>query len=191
MTSDIQANRRNVAEWLEVSQGTLRSWERQFRQWLESPVGKKGDATRKIYTENDLLVLQSIKQLRNNGWRHRQIEKRLADEIANSVLVWPQPIGTQPDPLPESSSNALSVSVREQQLVRELNKIQVDMASMGGKLSSIRQERDRLLQELEKEREARVRAERDAAAADAKLDMLKGDDNKPDTLWDRWFNRKR
>lgn len=156
--------RRNVARWLGIKQSTLRGWDSRFREWLETPIGEKGVSTRKVYTQNDLLVLQAIAQCRARDLTYEQIADELDAEIALTTLVWPDPIPapgqTQPPP---SDANVSSLTVTERQLMR----VQSDLAATAARLDATAEERDRLLQELETERAARIDAERRAAAAEA------------------------
>ena len=164
MTDDYPPIRRNVARWLGIKQSTLRGWDARFSEWLETPRGQRGISTRKVYTDNDLLVLQAIAQCRARSLTYEQIADELDAEIARTTLVWPDPI---PAPgqtqSPPSDANVSSLTVTERQLMR----VQSDLAATAARLDATESERDRLLTELDAERAARIDAERRAAAAEA------------------------
>lgn len=134
MTDTHPQTRRDVSHLLGISQATLRTWDRLFRPWLEAAVGRKGDATRKRYTANDVRLFQYAKQRRDAGVTLAQIRRELADNAVDWQVAeaWEAPATAAP------GSSALAARVRELELER---------AGLLAQLAALTEERERLLAE--------------------------------------------
>ena len=99
------------SQLLGISQATLRTWDRLFRQWLESPVGQKGNATRKRYTPNDVRVFRIVKRRRDGGQTFAEIKSRLSADLLEDQLV--DDVVMTTDVPPMTGRNALASRVYE------------------------------------------------------------------------------
>jgi len=158
--------RREVSEWLGISQSTLRNWDAKFRPWLESEVGQKGVATRKRYTEGDLVVFATIKGRLAEGATFKNIQATLDDDIRATVLDWEEPARDA-----AATSSLPTVSERERGALIQAQQAREELAMVAGQLQAIVDERDRLLEELAGKQEESDELRERAAAAEAQAKL--------------------
>jgi len=83
--------RSQVAARFGVSVSTVRTWQREFMDWLEAEKQEYGGGRRKAtqYTANDLLVFSVVHRLTKEGQRYKDIRERLDEELAGATLELP------------------------------------------------------------------------------------------------------
>ncbi len=153
--------RREVSQLLGISQATLRTWDRLFRQWLESPVGQKGNATRKRYTPNDVRVFRIVKRRRDGGQTFAEIKSRLSADLLEDQLV--DDVVMTTDVPPMTGRNALASRVYE---------LELELTAARAQIKALTNERDQLRQTLDEVEPARRAAEKEAAHALGQLEAL-------------------
>jgi DNA-binding transcriptional MerR regulator len=146
--------RREVSKLLGISQATLRTWDRLFRQWLEAPVGQKGNATRKRYTPNDVRVFWLVKQRRDAGQNFSEIKASLSDALLEEQMVDDIVISAETPAM--NGRNALAARIYE---------LELELATLRAQNKSLQSEYEQLREALQIEHEGRLAAERDAAHA--------------------------
>lgn len=153
--------RRDVSQLLGISQATLRTWDRLFRQWLEAPVGQKGNATRKRYTPNDVRVFRIVKRRRDGGQTFAEIKSQLSADLLEDQLVDDVVMATE---LPAMTGrNALASRVYE---------LELELTAARAQIKALTSERDQLRQALDAAEPARRAAEKEAAHALGQLEAL-------------------
>jgi len=188
--------RKDVSKWLGISFGTIRLWDSRFSSWLESPPGVKGKATKKRYTENDLIVFLAIRNLRRQNKTFDQIETYLKAEILKTSLPeWGEGVREQP------TSELVTTN---RQLTTQLIEVSNDLAAAKARAETIERERDRLLNErdrlLQDAQDARERAtvaetelriQKEQATPETPQDAQEPEPPEGENLgfWGRLFNR--
>lgn len=157
-----------VARFLDVSVGTVRTDGRDFSEFL-SAAANPGHGQERRFNDEDLAVLQTVRVLRN---QNRSLEE-IIDELKKGTRL--EPAEAPPDihnqrrndEAPEAGSAAL------------VNQLMATVARFEGELEATRNERDRLMAERDREREkvdsqaaALLDAEKRAAAAEARAQFL-------------------
>jgi len=143
--------RTELAEALGASVSTIRKYEREFSDWLDTPPGQPGSGKAKKYLESDVRKLQVIHFLRTEeNVSYEDMKAGALDKALESgqLEFTPPRQATQ-----EDESTAL-VPMEKYALVL-------------GRLQTIEEERARLESELKAERERVLDAEKRAAAATA------------------------
>jgi len=176
--------RKDVAEWLGITQSTLRSWDSRFSSRLESQPGKKGSAVKKRYTENDLIVFLAIKNLRNNNQNFDQIEAGLDEEITRTYLPeWGET--EQASSLPAASE----LVSQNRQLTTRIIESEAKLAAGLARAMAIEEERDRLLEQIEKTQERLLEAEIRASKAETLLEIKETQEEAPGVAWWRFWEK--
>lgn len=167
--------RREVSDMLGISQATLRTWDRLFRQWLETPVGRKGNATRKRYTPNDVRVFQLIKQRRDEGQTFAEIKTHISADLESVVgKATPEPVESEPAPpaaSPGEPSAAPPRTVPDAPPAR-VYELELELTSLRAQLRAVTDERDALRARLDAERQRRVEAEKEVGYAMGQVELL-------------------
>jgi DNA-binding transcriptional MerR regulator len=132
----------------------LRTWDRLFRQWLEAPVGQKGNATRKRYTPNDVRVFWLVKQRRDAGQNFDEIKSTLSDALLEEQMVDDIVVSAETPAM--NGRNALAARIYE---------LELELATLRAQNKSLQSEYEQLREALQIEHEGRLSAERDAAHA--------------------------
>jgi DNA-binding transcriptional MerR regulator len=163
LASDTQypETRRELSKLLGISQATLRTWDRLFREWLEAPVGQKGNATRKRYTPNDVRVFRIVKRRRDGGQTFAEIKSRLSADLLEDQLVDDVVMTTEFPPM--TGRNALATRVYE---------LELELTAARAQIKALMGERDQLRQALDTAEPARLTAEKEAAHALGQLEAL-------------------
>jgi DNA-binding transcriptional MerR regulator len=174
MEEELQLTREEIAARLNLSVGTIRKWEKEFSRWLVTPPGIKGLGQKKVYAENDVLVFSIVYQARQEGLTIEQVKDALDARLATATreLIPDVPTATGEE-APRVGLQLYMDTIRA-------------LEATEGELSATREERDRLLEDLREERDARLDAEKRAASAEGKLELLQGRQAGP-SLWSRLF----
>lgn len=179
-SKQLPATRKQLSLFLGVSVATLRGWESRYASYLEAEPGKKGSAVKKQFTPNDVLVLATVRRLRNDGRSLAEIDTLLDEEIPKTDLDAP---GREGGAAPAGELVALN------------NKLTATIASLAAEEAArevIQEERDRLLVDVAAAREEAATARDRATAAETELNILKQLTEKPadkPSFWQRLFNR--
>lgn len=174
--------RKEVAEWLGISQSTLRSWDGRFSGLLEAEPGQKGSAVKKRYTENDLIVFLAIKNLRDKNLTFDEIEESLEQEITRTYLPeW----GGKEEASAAPASTALVAQNR--QLTNRIIDTETKLAASMARAKTIAEERDRLLEQLDKAQDKLLEAEKRALKAEMLLEAKKAQEEEPSRPWWRFW----
>ena len=157
-----------VARFLDVSAGTVRTDGRDFSEFL-SAAANPGHGQERRFNDDDLAVLQTVRVLRN---QNRSLEE-IIEELKKGTRLEPAEAPTEPprgrrrDETPEGVQLELA------------NQLKAVIAKFEGELEATKSERDRLIMERDREREkaeahaaAVLDAEKRAAAAEARAQLL-------------------
>lgn len=183
MTSLEGLTRADLASRLGVSVSVLRKWEDLFSSWLVTPKGVKGYGAAKVYDPQDARVLALVHKMRQEGQTLEQIAEGLSSRLATAADELPADLPMLPDrPQEVSLQSYVDLSGRLQATEGELSAVLEDRDYLRGQVNELQ---DRLLD-----------AERRAAAAEGKLELLHdlappgpGDKARP-SLWDRLLGRQ-
>lgn len=161
MTDKEGLTRADLASRLGVSVSVLRKWEDFFASWLVTPKGVKGYAAVKVYDPQDVRVLSLVYKMRQEGKTLEQVKEDLSDRLATAADELTPALPMLPDRPQEVSIQAyVELGGRLQATEGELRAVSEDREYLRGQ---VRELQDRLLD-----------AERRAATAEGKLDLLQG-----------------
>jgi len=147
-----EITRKQLAEILGSSEGTIRKYERVFANWLKTPPGQKGRPIAKKYVDEDVRTLSVIDAMRKSGVSYADMSEGALDEALASGEY---EVEREESASQQEESTALDVvPIREYALVV-------------GQLQATEREHERLLEELKEERQAKEDAIGRAAAATA------------------------
>lgn len=150
----------DVARLLQTSKSSVRTWSTEFSEYL-SPTASPQFGEIRDYQDTDVAVLYLVKQLRDQQVPYADIHESLRQGAAKDVVV---PERAIPDVRSKISSNEVQWPNGEG-LERILLHVQTLTVLLSG-------ERDYLRNQLEKERHARIEAEKRAAVAEARAKFL-------------------
>ena len=161
-----KTTRKQLAEMLGISEGTVRKYEREFARWLVTPPGIKGKPKAKVYEEEDVRTLFVIHKMREANVSYQDMK---AGELEEALASGAYEVELQEAPKPstereEPQSSAL-VPVEKYALV--VGELQATEREIERVLEEKKEERERLEAELKEERERVIEAEKTAAAAQA------------------------
>ena len=148
--------RKELSALLGVSVATIRAWDSRFQWEGKTPPQPPHDNTPKEYNDNDMAVFTIIARGRAAG--------RSLDDIANTLDN--ELVTFTDDQLPEPPEQPITDDKEAPgQLVplSQFINLQRAFERASGQLEATEGERDRLLDDLAKEREARIEAEKEAA----------------------------
>lgn len=160
-----------AAKRLEISQSSVRNYSKWFSDFFsDAAVPPKGQ--QRLFDDEDLKLLATIARLKRQGVDDNGIKEELSagqlDDVANEL---------PPEP------NAIMVM-----------QLSSTLASREGELTATKEERDRLLDDLETERQARRQSDERATAAETELKILRElterqapEEERPLTWWQRIF----
>lgn len=174
--------RADLASRLGVSVSVLRKWEDLFSSWLVTPKGVKGYGAAKVYDPQDVRVLSLVHRMRQEGQTLEQVREGLSDRLATATDEVSQDLPTLPDrPQEVSLQSYVELSGRLQ--------------ATEGELSAVLEDRDYLREQVKELHDRLLDAERRAAAAEGKLDLLgqassSQEDKARPSLWDRLLGRQ-
>lgn len=143
---------------------TLRTWSRSdyFGPYLSSYANPEPGAERR-YTEDDLRILRTAVILQKRGLQISDIIPRIASGEILEELPGEETIGTQEERGGESSGRELAPLSLTSQL-------ELFLRPYESQISRLSDDLDRERAELEKEREARIAAEKELSRLSAKLE---------------------
>jgi len=154
--------RKDLATHYGINQGTIRSWERRWPDLFTSSKAGFGQGQRKAYNDNDIRLIEIITRGRDAGRGLDDIGATLEAELATFTDDrMPDIAGTGED----DSSQAGALVVDDE----AFRQMQLDLAAATGSYKQLESERDRLLDDLAAERDARLEAERQAARLEGQL----------------------
>lgn len=183
MTSLEGLTRVDLANRLGVSVSVLRKWEDLFDTWLVTPKGVKGYGAAKHYDPQDVRVLALVHKMRQEGQTLEQIREGLSDRLATAADELTPDLPTLPDRPQEVSLQAY---------VELGGRLQ----ATEGELKAVLENRDYLRAQLRVLQDRLLDAERRAAAAEGKLDLLQDktppseEDKTRPSLLDRLLGRQ-
>lgn len=148
---------KEVADRLGVSSNTIRVWTKEFDAYL-SPTAAPGPGKTRMFADDDIAVLWTVKALRAQGVPSEDIHAALAN-------------GERLEPL-EGQNSRQEPPIGEDDSQRPTSAVSMALELVRGQIEGLQNERDYLRAELTTEREARIDAERRAATAEARAEML-------------------
>lgn len=147
-----------IAEKLGVTPSTLRlNWTPEFADHLSEGANPPKGKTR-IFSQDDLSVLETVAVLRQQDRPYDDIRSQLADGVR--LEFERPPAATE---APQDGGNDTAVVTR----------LAATVARFEGELNAVTGERDYLRERLESEAAARLAAEIRAARAETELDVIK------------------
>jgi DNA-binding transcriptional MerR regulator len=152
---------KQLAEWLGVSEVTLRQWT--TGEWAEylSPTAQGGDGRRRFFTERDARIAAYIWYLKEHGEPKRTIHdtlRRMMDEDwANLPDMPPAPPSMGPiSMMPREAADA-AITQQRAALLREITMLNERVQQLEGQLGNEKalrdQDRERHAQEMQKLRD--------------------------------------
>lgn len=162
-------NRSQLAKRLNVGVSTLRTWQREFADWLTVESGEFGKSNRRItYNEHDQLVMSVIAAGRNAHKTFEQIKETLSRDL-ETATVDHDTESILGETAGETGETAAGQLITYQQATLLIGKLQAVEAS----LTAVAEERDRLLDQLADAQETTVKTSERAAAAESQVNMLR------------------
>ena len=154
--------RNDLAKSLDTSYSTMRKYERLFSDWLNTPKGRDSTGQR-YYTLEDVQTLTVIHSLRKDRF---SFEAMLAGELdqALNTGTWthdPEKVSGE-----DAQANAAVVPIEQ------YSAVVAKYHATEGELTAVSDERDRLVTQLDNERQAQLDAEKRAALAEGKLNAV-------------------
>ena len=177
MDEELELTRAELSVRLGVSVGTLRKWEGEFSQWIETPPGVKGYGAPRVFSRHDVLVFATIAKARREGKKIADIRDELderMDAAERDAALGESPLD---DMLGESDTPARVQLALYVDTMKQLEATE-------GALSATAAERDYLRDRLAELEDRLIDAERRAARAEGERDMLAG---RPPGFWQRLF----
>jgi transcriptional regulator with XRE-family HTH domain len=147
--------RKQLAELLDISEGTVRKYERAFDAWLETPPGVKGRPVAKEFLDEDVRTLAVINAMRKEGVSYDAMLQGELDAALASGAYEVDMQNMQERPFDSQAGSELATVPAQQ------------YALVVGQLQATEREYQRLREELETERQAHLEAVERAAAATA------------------------
>ena len=177
MDDELELTRAELSERLGVSVGTLRKWEGEFSQWIETPPGIKGFGQPRVFNSHDVIVFATIAKARREGKKLADIR----DELDERMDAAERDAALGESPLDAALGEA-------EQPTRVHLALYMDTArqleATEGELTATAAERDYLRERLAELEDRLIDAERRAARAEGERDMLAG---RPPGFWQRLF----
>ena len=150
---------------------TLRTWSRSdyFGPYLSEYANPEPGAERR-YTEDDLRILRTAVILQRKGVKISEIIPRIASGEILEELPGEETIGAQEEKKGESSERGGENSGRELAKLSLTSQFELFLRPYESQISRLSADLDRERAELEKEREARIAAEKELSRLSAKLE---------------------
>jgi len=135
---------RKVASTLQVSTQTIRNWVNKFGDFLSSEATQQNN---KLFSNNDVAMLQKVKQLSSEGYTWDEITNLLPDPtIAGEVIEDPQ-LDTDPQRSNQDTTNAITVLQDQLEQIKIL--VDVTIKSKDETIEILKDENKRLRDEIE------------------------------------------
>lgn len=154
----------DLARWLDISVSSVKTWSREFGEYL-SPAAQGGDnSARRYFDEQDARVLALVADLRarNIPWAdiHATLASLKANEWADLPPMPGAPPGVTPQPVVTQSEAQNALIQQRQTLAREIALLNDRVNALQGA--------------LDEEREAHTRTREALATARGELGVLQG-----------------
>lgn len=168
-----------AAKLASIAPTTVRVWTAEYAEFFSDqatpPKGKQ-----RAYTSDDIALLLTIAELRNEQMPEEAIHEELRSGRRAAYEELPA-----------------DTAVDQQRQLAVVTQLSYDLAQTRGERDTIATERDRLLTDLDKERDARLAAEIRATAAETEVKLLRErDEEEPAaseqkrSFWSRWRIRR-
>ena len=151
--------RAQLADMFGCSTALVKKYEDRFASWLTTPPGKKGVPVSKVFTEEDVRTLATIHAMRQSGVSYNNIEDQLDAALASGqydVVMEEEGVEDTKSErfVPDEDPGGALVPAGQYALVL-------------GRYQAKEEEVERLREELDQERQARLEAAERAAASSA------------------------
>jgi len=178
--SQVGLTRSQVAQRFGVSVSAVRTWQKNFKEWLEVEPQKFGGGRHKanIYTEHDMLVFATVRRLTKEGQNFAQIRERMDEELASATF---EHVPDEQGDDEEQPGTALVPWQRYSIVVAQLQGTE-------GKLEAITDERDYLRERVDK---VELRQDEERERFKEQIDKLEGelDEERQKSFWQRLIGR--
>ena len=151
--------RQKLADMLGCSVALIKKYEERFSDWLDTPPGTKGVAVAKVFLPEDVRTLTTIHAMRQEGISYDDIQTQLDEALASGRYNVVRLVDEEGEGEGEEEGEAGSALVPAGQYALIL-----------GRYQTISEEVERLREDYESERHARVEAEVRAAKLEAQLE---------------------
>lgn len=148
--------RKVLAAKFNISVSTLRGWERQFSDWLDAPLGRFGNARKKMFTDDDVRVLATVARLRADDMLFDDIK-----QVLDAELVRTGDVEVQPEDVVAENSAIVPLA--------EFMALSNRYEAIESELTVIVEERDMLREDVKRERAVSVESLERAVRAESEL----------------------
>lgn len=147
-----------AAKMVDIAPTTVRGWTAEYADYF-SNLARPPKGKARSFTFDDLTVLATIKELRSQQVDRQAVRDALA---AGDRIDW------QPEPLARIRSRG----ERTEEHTAMVTRLSATVAKYQGELGAVKEERDRLISQLAEAQADQVAAEKRAAGAEARAELL-------------------